>query len=72
MFSRVLKRLDRIFVEINMWLLAIAIGLATLDATLFMKLQLPSVMAIRAQSASVTGSDNPPSTAGMSTTMWIN
>ena len=72
MFSHILKRLDRIFVEINMWLLAIAIGLATLDATLLVKLQLASVMEIRAESASVTGSDTPPSAAGTWTTMWVN
>jgi hypothetical protein len=43
MLNRTLKRFERIVAEINAWLLAIAIGLATLDATVLVTLRMPSL-----------------------------
>jgi hypothetical protein len=43
MLSHIFKRFERIVAEINAWLLAIAIGLATLDATVFVTLRMPAL-----------------------------
>jgi hypothetical protein len=43
MLNRTLKRFEPIVTELNAWLLAIAIGLATLDATVFVTLRMPSL-----------------------------
>ena len=43
MLNRTLKRFEPIVAEINAWLVAIAIGLVTLDATVFVTLRMPSL-----------------------------
>ena len=45
-FIRALKRFERIVTEMNAWLLALSIGLATLDATVFVVLETESHMTL--------------------------
>jgi hypothetical protein len=65
-----LKRFDTIVVEINAWLLAVAIGLATLDATAFLAAKLPPATANCAACARHADEDVVPPTAEMSMLLW--
>jgi hypothetical protein len=75
MFIRALKRIERIVTEINAWLLAVAIGLATLDATVFVALKTPSLVSPCRDCTDVADggeifSKDPLPTAGAPMIMW--
>jgi hypothetical protein len=57
MFSRALKRLDRIIGEINAGLFAIALGLAVLNVAVFVALNMPSAMPVCVNCESIQDSD---------------
>jgi hypothetical protein len=57
MFSRALKRLDRLIGEINAGLFAIALGLAVLNVAVFVTLKMPATTVAGVDCPSVADSD---------------
>lgn len=58
-FIRALKRSERIVTEMNAWLLALSIGLATIDATVFVVLETESHMPLCQNCVAVTSEISP-------------
>ena len=75
MFVRFLKRFERTVTEINAWLLVVAIGLATLDAMVFVMLKAPWLVSgcgdctHASDNSEIVGKDLLP-TAGAQMTTW--
>ena len=68
---RGLARIETIVREINAWLLAVAIGLGTLDATVFVALKLPTIAVERVSAARDRNVDDFPPSARSPMGYWL-